>query len=116
MECSQQAGHPAKNKCRKSVLEQAKGKRSKARPLTRFCQLCWKYNHRTIDCWVQDKNKKHHPKNWKPTHEEEANNDLTSIKAVIVEDTLRRTAKGLPLGPGVWQNDIVVEEGKADSD
>jgi hypothetical protein len=107
------AGHPAKNKCRKSILEQAKGKRSKARPLTRFCQLCWKYNHRTIDCWVQDKNKEHRPKNWKPTCKEEANNDLTYIEAAIVEDTLRRTAKGLPLGPGVWQNDLVGEEGRA---
>jgi hypothetical protein len=108
------AGCQAKNKRRKSVLEKAKGKRSKVRPLTRFCQLCWKYNHCTIDCWVQDKNKEHHPKNWKPTCKEEPNNDLTNIEAAIVQDTLRRTAEGLPLRPGVWQNDLVGEEGRAD--
>jgi hypothetical protein len=73
--------------------------------------MCWKYNHRTIDCWVQDKNKEHHPKSLKPICNEEANNDLTNIKAAIVEDTLRRTAKVLPLGPGIWQNDLVGEEG-----
>ncbi len=108
------AGRPAKNKHRKSILEQAKRKRSKARPLTRFCQLCWKYNHRTIECWVQDKNKEHRPKNWKPTCKEEANNDLMNIKAAIVENTLRRTAEGLPLRPGILQNNLVGEEGWAD--
>jgi hypothetical protein len=61
------AGRPAKNKRKKLLLEQAKGKRTKARPLTRFCQLCWKYNHCTIDCWVQEKNKEHRPATWKPT-------------------------------------------------
>jgi hypothetical protein len=44
------AGRLPKGKFRKSVLEQAKGKRSKVRPLTRFCQLCLQYSHRTVDC------------------------------------------------------------------
>jgi hypothetical protein len=64
---------------------------------------------------VQEKNKEHHPQNWKDTRKE-ANNDLMAIKAALVDDTLRRTADTLPLAPGRWQNDIVVEEGKADSD
>ncbi len=109
------AGHLPKGKHRISILEQATGKRSKPRPLTRFCQLCLQYSHRTVDCWVQEKNKGHHPLNWKDAHEE-ANNDLTAIKAALVDDTLRRTADTLPFAPGHWQNDIVVEEGKADSD
>ncbi len=96
-------------------MEQATGKRSKARPLTRFCQLCLKYSHRTVDCWVQEKNKEHHPLKWKDTHKE-ANNDSTAIKAAMVDDILRRTADTLPLAPGHWQNDFVVEEGKADLD
>jgi hypothetical protein len=106
------AGCPPKGKRRKSVLEQAKGKRTKARPLTRFCQLCWKYNHRTIDCSVQEKNKKHRPATWKPTCKEEADNDLTNIEAAIVEATLRRTAEVLPLAPGEWQNDNKREDSK----
>jgi hypothetical protein len=47
----------------------------------------------------------------------EANFDLTNIKAMnieaaIVENTLRRTAEGLPIGPCHWQG--VVEEGAVD--
>ncbi len=57
------AGRPPKGKPRKSALEQATGKRSKARPLTRFCQLCLQYSHRTVDCWVQEKNKEHYSQN-----------------------------------------------------
>jgi hypothetical protein len=57
------AGPPPKGKRRKSILEQAKGKRSKARPLTRFCQLCLQFGHRTVDCWVQENNKEHRPQN-----------------------------------------------------
>jgi hypothetical protein len=64
---------------------------------------------------VQKKNKEHRPRNWKDTRKE-ANNDSTAIKVALVDDTLRRTADTLPLAPGHWQNDIVVEEGKADSD
>jgi hypothetical protein len=109
------AGCPPKGKGRKSVLEQATGKRAKPRPLTRFRQLCLKYSHRTVDCWVQEKNKEHRPLNWKDTHEE-ANNDSTAIKVALVDDTLRMTADTLPLAPGHRQNDILVEEGKADSD
>jgi hypothetical protein len=109
------AGRPPKGKNRKSVLGQATGKRSKARPLTRFCQLCLQYSHHTVDCWMQEKNKEHHPWNWKDTPEE-ANNDLMAIKVALMDDTLRRTADTLPLAPGHWQNDIVGDEGKADMD
>ncbi len=55
------AGCLPKGKCRKSVLEQATRKRSKPRPLTRFCQLCLKYSHHTVVCWVQETNKDHRP-------------------------------------------------------
>jgi hypothetical protein len=108
------ARRPAKNKRKKLLLEQAKGKRTKARLLTRFCQLCWKYNHRTIDCWVQEKNKEHRPATWKPTCEEEADNDLMNIEAATVEATLRRTAEVLPLAPGEWQNDNKGEDSKGE--
>jgi len=38
------------------------GKRTKTtKPLTRFCQLCLKFSHRTVDCWVQEKNKEYCP-------------------------------------------------------
>jgi hypothetical protein len=107
------AGRLPKGKRRKSVLEQATRKRSKARPLTRFSQLCLQYSHCTVDYWVQEKSKEHRPRNWKDSREE-ANNDSTAIKAALVDGTLRRTADTLPLAPGHWQNDIVVEEGKAD--
>jgi hypothetical protein len=108
------AGCPAKNKCKKLLLEQAKGKRPKARPLSRFCQLCWKYNHCTIDCWVQEKNKEHHTATWKPTCKEEADNDLKNIEAAIVEATLRWTAEVLPLTPGKWSNDDEGEDSKGE--
>ena len=62
---------------------------------------------------MQEKNKEHRPQNWKDTCKE-ANNDSTAIKAALVDDTLRRTADTLPLVPGHWQNDIVVEEGNTD--
>jgi hypothetical protein len=105
------AGCPPKGKRRKSILEQATGERSKARPLTTFCQLCLKYSCRTVDCWVQEKNKEHHPLNWKDTRDE-ANNDSTATNAALVDDTLKRTADTLPLA----QNNVVAEEGKADLD
>jgi hypothetical protein len=92
-------------------LDQATGKRRKARPLTRFCQLCLKYSHCTDDCWVQEKNKEHCPLNWKGTCNE-ANNDWTATNAALVDDTLRRTADTLPLA----QNDVIVEVGTADSE
>jgi hypothetical protein len=50
------AGCPPKGKRRKSVLEQAKGKRSQARPLTRFCQLCLQYSHCTVGCRRRTRN------------------------------------------------------------
>jgi hypothetical protein len=101
------AGRPPKGKFRKSILEQATGKRSKGRPLTTFCQLCLKYSHCTVDCWVQEKNKEHRPLNWKDTCNE-ANNDLMATNAALVDDTLGRTTGTLPLA----QNDVVVKEGK----
>ena len=67
-------------------MEVAKGKRTKTtRPLTRFFQLCLKFSQRTIHCWVQEKNKEYHPRNWKwkDTHAE----DLTTVDKAIVEDT-----------------------------
>jgi hypothetical protein len=105
------AGHPPKGKRRKSCLEQATGKRSKARPLTKFCQLYLKYSHQTVDCRVQENNKEHRPLNWKDTRNE-ANNDWTANNAALVDDTLRMTADTLPLA----QNDVVVEVGNADSE
>jgi hypothetical protein len=64
---------------------------------------------------VQEKNKECRPRNLKDIHKE-AKNVSTAIKAALVDDTLRRTPDTLPLAPGYQQNDIVVEEGKADLD
>ena len=97
------AGCPPKNKQMRSMLEVAKGKRTKmTRPLMRCCQLCLKFSHRTINCWVQEKNKEYRPKNWKwkDTHVE----DLATIDKRIVEDT--STTKELPLGQGNGEEGI----------
>ena len=94
----------------------AKGKRTRTkrmRPLTRICQLCLKFTHCTVDCWVQEKNKDYPPRNWKDTFAE-ARNDLATINEAIVKDTLRKTPKGLHLRQGNCQNDYAVEEGQVD--
>jgi len=59
------SGRPAKSKCKLSALEIAQGIKRKPKYLTRFCQICRGFRHRTINCWLQEKNKEHRPKAWK---------------------------------------------------
>jgi hypothetical protein len=58
------AGHPSKGKRKRSALKKAQGKKKKMKPLTRFCQICRGFSHRTIDCWHQERNRKHSTKEW----------------------------------------------------
>jgi hypothetical protein len=58
-------GRPAKGKQKLSALETAQGMKRKPKYLTRFCQICRGFSHRTIDCWLQEKNKQHRPQAWK---------------------------------------------------
>ena len=48
-------GRPSKGKRKLSALEKSQGKKKKPKPLTRFCQICRGFSHRTIDCWHQEK-------------------------------------------------------------
>jgi len=59
------SGHPAKGKRKLSALETAQGMKRKPKYLTKFCQICRGFSHRTIDCWLQEKNKEHRPQAWK---------------------------------------------------
>ncbi len=59
------AGCLSKGKCKLSALvEISQGKKKKLKPLTRFCQICRRFSHQTIDCWHQEKNRQHRPKAW----------------------------------------------------
>ncbi len=104
------AGHPPKNKRRKSVLEVTKGKRTKTtRPLTSTVPEVHSPHHQLLGAGEEEEvpaQKLDGPCN--------AGNDLATIDKAVVEDTLRRTAEGLPLGKGKWQNDYVEEEGIAE--
>ena len=62
---SNKDGRPTKGKSKLSALKVAQGKKKKQKYLTRFCQICRGFSHRTTDCWLQEKNKDHHPKAWK---------------------------------------------------
>jgi len=55
----------------------------KPKYLTKFCQNCRGFSHRTIDCWLQEKNKEHRPQAWK---------GQLAIKAAeeAVEEAMRR--------------------------
>jgi hypothetical protein len=54
-------GHLAKGKRKLLALETAQGMKRKPKHLTRFCQICRGFSHRTINCWFQEKNKEHRP-------------------------------------------------------
>ena len=91
------AGHLTKGKRRLSTLEIAQGNKRKPKQLTRFCQICRGFSHRTTDCWRQEKNKEHRPKSWKWKDKHAANLE------VAVEESMRVSADTLPVEPGDWQ-------------
>jgi len=64
MSAPNKAGHPSKGNRKLSALEISQGKKKKPKPLTRFCQICRGFSHQSIDCWHQEKNRKHRPKAW----------------------------------------------------
>jgi hypothetical protein len=57
----------------------------KPKYLTRFCQICRGFSHRTIDCWLQERNKKHRPQAWKGQLAQEMIEEEAAEKAVVEE-------------------------------
>ena len=68
--------------------------------MTRFCQICWGFSHRTIDCWLQEKNKEHFPNAWKGQLAQEI---IKAAEQAAVEEAMSISADPLPVGPGNWQ-------------
>jgi hypothetical protein len=93
------AGHLAKGKRKLSTLEIAQGKKKEQKYLTRICQICRGFSHRTIDCWLQEK-KNHRPKAWKGRLMQEI---IKAAEEAAVEEAMKVSANPLPLGPGNWQ-------------
>ena len=96
------------------ALETAQGMKRKPKYLTRFCQICRGFSHRTIDCWLQEKNKQHRPQAWKGQLAQEMNEALEEAE---VEVARRISADPLPVGAGDWQgwcDGNEDEEGTAD--
>ena len=93
-------GHPAKGKRKLSALETAQGMKRKPKYLTKFCQICRGFSHRTIDCWLQEKNKEHRPQAWKGQLAQEM---IEAAEEAAVEEAMRISADPLPVGAGDWQ-------------
>ena len=107
-------GRPAKGKRKLSALETAQGMNRKPKYLTKFCQICRGFSHRTIDCWLQEKNKQHRPQAWKGQLAQEM---IKAAKEAAVEEAMRISADPLPVGAGNWQGSCEGngdEEGTAD--
>ena len=69
--------------------------------MTRFCQICRGFSHRTINCWLQEKNKEHRPKAWKGQVAQEIIE--AAAEEAAVKEARRISADPLPVGPGDWQ-------------
>ena len=98
------AGCPSKGKCKLSALEKAQGKKKKTKPLTRFCQICRGFSHQTIDCWQQERNRKHRTKEW-------------IAKRAAIEEAMIISADPVPIWPGFQTQESeedVDEEGSED--
>ncbi len=58
----------------------------KPKYLTRFCQICREFSHRTIDCcWLQERNKQHRPQAWKGQLAQEMIEEEAAEEAVVEE-------------------------------
>jgi hypothetical protein len=92
-----------------SALEVAQGKKKEQKYLTRFCQICRGFGHRTTDCWLQEKSKDHRPKAWKglPLAQdifEAAEQDIfDAAEEEEVEEAMSLSANPLPIGAGDYQ-------------
>jgi hypothetical protein len=71
----------------------------KPKYLTKFCQICRGFSHRTIDCWLQEKNKEHHPQAWKGQLAQEM---IEAADEATVEKAMRILEDPLPVGAGDW--------------
>jgi uncharacterized phage protein gp47/JayE len=94
-------GRPAKGKRKLSALEIAQGMKRKPKYLTKFCQICRGFSHRTTDCWLQEKNKEHRPQAW--TKGRLAQELIDAAEEAAVEEAMRISADPLPVGAGDWQ-------------
>ncbi len=106
-------GRPAKGKRKLLALKTSQGMKRTPKHLTRFCQICRGFSHRTIDCWFQGENKEHRPQAWKGQLAQEMNEELEEAE---VEEARRILADPLPVGAGNWQgcDGNGDEEGTAD--
>jgi hypothetical protein len=86
-------GRPAKGKRKLSALETAQGMKRKPKYLTRFCQICRGFSHRTIDCWLQERNKEHRPQAWKGQLAQEMIEEEAAEDAVV-EEAMRILEEG----------------------
>ena len=66
----------------------------------KFCQICGEIIHRTINCWLQEKNKEHRPQAWKGQLVQEM---IEAMEEAAVEEAMRISADPLPVGAGNWQ-------------
>jgi hypothetical protein len=57
----------------------------KPKYLTRFCQICRGFSHRTINCWLQERNKQHRPQAWKGQLAQEMIEEEAAEEAVVEE-------------------------------
>ncbi len=100
MERGQQVWASGKGQSKLSALEIAQGIKRKPKYLTRFCQNCRGFSHQTIDCWLQEKNKEHHPQAWKGKLAHEI---IKPAEEAVVEEAMRISADPLPVEAGNWQ-------------
>ena len=94
------SGRLAKSKRKQSAIEIAQGMKRKPKYLTRFCKNFRGFSHRTIDCWLQEKNKEHRPQAWKGQLAQEI---IEAAEEAVVEEGMRISADPLPIGAGDWQ-------------
>ena len=94
------AGHLTKGKRRLSTLEIAQGNKRKPKQLTRFCQICRGFSHRTIDCWLQEKNKEHRPQAWKGQLAQEMNEALEEAEVEVARRLGQAIGRGGVMGTG----------------
>ncbi len=92
--------HLAKGKHKLSALEIAQGIKRKPKYLTRFCQICRGFSHRTIGCWLQEINKEPRPQSWKGKLGQEI---IEAAEEAAVEEAMRISEDPLPVGAGDWQ-------------
>ena len=72
----------------------------KPKHMTRFCQICRGFSHRTIDCWLQEKNKEHRPQAWKGQLAQEMNEALEEAEVEVARRLGQAIGRGGVMGTG----------------